>query len=109
MDNHHDVSKHLGPAQKRGGVQPVSGDAPQGRSRAGAFDSPHDHPKNSFPVLSSDAASWEPGGAEVEPSRSGGNATIVPASDYVSTFRGEGVEPDLVALPVGLRFDVSRG
>jgi hypothetical protein len=29
--------------------------------------------------------------------------------DYVSTFRGEGVEPDLVALPVGLRFDVSRG
>ncbi len=28
----------------------------------------------------------------------------VSASDYVSTFRGEGVEPDLVALPVGLRF-----
>jgi hypothetical protein len=79
MDNHHDVSKHLGPAQKRGGVQPVSGDAPQGRSRAGAFDSPHDHPKNSFPVLSSDAASWEPGGAEVEPSRSGGKATCLMA------------------------------
>lgn len=29
---------------------------------------------------------------------------IVSASDYVSTFRGQGVEPDLVALPVGLRF-----
>jgi hypothetical protein len=28
-----------------------------------------------------------------------------PASDYVSTFRGEGVEPDLLALPVGLRFN----
>jgi hypothetical protein len=42
-------------------------------------------------------------------SRFGGSATIVPAPDYVSTFRGEGVEPDLVALPVGLRFDVSRG
>jgi hypothetical protein len=42
-------------------------------------------------------------------SSSGGIATIVPASDYVSTFRGEGVEPDLVALPVGLRFYVSRG
>jgi hypothetical protein len=39
----------------------------------------------------------------------GGSATIVPASDYVSTFRGEGVEPDLVTLPVGLRFDVSQG
>jgi hypothetical protein len=37
-------------------------------------------------------------------SRFGGTATMVPASDYVSTFRGEGVEPDLVALPVGLRF-----
>jgi hypothetical protein len=42
-------------------------------------------------------------------SRFGGSATIVSASDYVSSFRGEGVEPDLVALPVGLRFDVSRG
>src|SRR5712691_8380224 len=28
----------------------------------------------------------------------GGIATIVPGSDCVSTFRGEGVEPDLVAL-----------
>jgi hypothetical protein len=36
-------------------------------------------------------------------SPSGGKATIESASDYVSTFRGEGVEPDLVALPVGLR------
>src|SRR5438128_11097950 len=39
-------------------------------------------------------------------SPSGGIATIVPASDYVSAFRGEGVEPDLVALPVGPRFYV---
>jgi hypothetical protein len=36
----------------------------------------------------------------------GGVATIVSASDYVSTFRGAGVEPDLVAVPVGLRFYV---
>jgi hypothetical protein len=43
-----------------------------------------------------------------ELSRFGGSATIVPASDYVSTFRDEGVKPDLVALPVGLRFYVSR-
>ncbi len=33
-------------------------------------------------------------------SPSGGSATIVPASDYVSTFRGEGVGPDLVGLAV---------
>ena len=33
-------------------------------------------------------------------SRFGGKATIMPASDYVSTFRGERVEPDLVALAV---------
>jgi hypothetical protein len=33
-------------------------------------------------------------------SRFGGIATIVPASDYVSTFRGEGVGPDLVGLAV---------
>jgi hypothetical protein len=32
--------------------------------------------------------------------RFGGKATSEPASDYVSTFRGEGVEPDLVALAV---------
>jgi hypothetical protein len=30
-------------------------------------------------------------------SRFGGIATILSGSDYVSTFRGEGVEPDLVA------------
>jgi DNA glycosylase AlkZ-like len=35
-------------------------------------------------------------------------ATIVSASDYVSTFFRPRVEPDLVALPVGLRFYVSR-
>ena len=34
-------------------------------------------------------------------SRCGGIATSVSASDYVRTFRGAGVEPDLVALPVG--------
>src|SRR6266581_3777454 len=34
------------------------------------------------------------------------NRDIVLASDHVSTFRGAGVEPDLVALPVGLRFYV---
>jgi len=33
-------------------------------------------------------------------SSSGGKATVVLASDYVSTFRGEWVEPDLVAVPV---------
>jgi hypothetical protein len=33
-------------------------------------------------------------------SRSGGSGSIGPASDYVSTFRGEGVEPDLVGLAV---------
>jgi hypothetical protein len=38
-------------------------------------------------------------------SRFGGNTTTGSASDYVSTFRGEGVEPDLFALPVGLRFN----
>jgi hypothetical protein len=38
----------------------------------------------------------------------GGKATVVLASDYVSTFRGEWVEPDLVAVPVGLRFYVFR-
>jgi hypothetical protein len=41
-------------------------------------------------------------------SRFGGKATVVLASDYVSTFRGEWVEPDLVAVPVGLRFYVFR-
>jgi hypothetical protein len=35
----------------------------------------------------------------------GGSATVVPASGYVSTFCGEGVEPDLVALPVGRWLD----
>ena len=40
-------------------------------------------------------------------SRFGGVATIVSRRTTFSTFRGEGVEPDLVALPVGLRFDVS--
>ena len=39
-------------------------------------------------------------------SPSAGIATIVPASDYVSTFRGEGVEPDLVCSGGGgPRFD----
>src|SRR5712691_10295241 len=39
----------------------------------------------------------------------GGIATIVPASDYVSTFRGEGVEPDLVALAVADHVLTLRG
>src|SRR5712691_6745387 len=42
-------------------------------------------------------------------SRFGGIATIVPASDCVSTFRGEGVEPDLVALAVADHVLTLRG
>jgi hypothetical protein len=42
-------------------------------------------------------------------SSSGGIATIVPASDYVSKFRGEGVEPDLVALAVADHVLTFRG
>jgi hypothetical protein len=37
----------------------------------------------------------------------GGKATIVFASDYVSTFRGEGVEPDLVCA-VNVHFQRGR-
>jgi hypothetical protein len=39
----------------------------------------------------------------------GGIATIVPASDYVSTFRGEGVEPDVAALAVADHVLTFRG
>jgi hypothetical protein len=39
-------------------------------------------------------------------SPSGGNTTIVPASDYVSTFRGEGLRRVSLLGGGGLRFDV---
>jgi hypothetical protein len=37
----------------------------------------------------------------------GGNATIVPASDYFQRFGRWASERDVVSLPVGLRFNVS--
>jgi hypothetical protein len=40
-------------------------------------------------------------------SRFGGEATIVPASDYVSTFGAMGVRARCRFLPVGQRFNVS--
>jgi hypothetical protein len=43
-------------------------------------------------------------------SRFGGIATVVPASDYVLTFRGEkGLSPDLVALGVADHVLTFRG
>jgi hypothetical protein len=54
MDNHHDVSKHLG--QRSGGVRPLSGDATAPARRK--FDIPQDHPHNAVPARSSDASAW---------------------------------------------------
>jgi hypothetical protein len=62
--SHHDVSKGLGPAQKRGGIQPHSGDAPRPGLRLFDNPTPHDHVHNTVPVRSSDASSWV-GPAEV--------------------------------------------
>jgi len=41
-------------------------------------------------------------------SRLGGSATIVRASDYVSTFRGERVEPDLVGVAFSTIHDTAQ-
>jgi hypothetical protein len=96
MENHNDVSKSLGPAQKqRGGVQPNSGDAPRPGLRLFDSPSPHDHVHNTVPVRGSDAASWEPGGPEVpaRPTR----ARVAPDNSGrrkpifdVTCIRGEG-------------------